>query len=81
MFLGFRGDTSSFVRDVTSIDSTGYGSYFKALVCDPFVRKRGKITLYSGSSRDESSKTTEIYTHFTQKSWDNLKNPLEDLEI
>ena len=29
----------------------------------------------------ESSKTTEIYTHITKKSWDKIKSPLDDLEI
>ena len=29
----------------------------------------------------ESSKTIEIYTHITKKSWDNIKSPLDDLEI
>lgn len=29
----------------------------------------------------ESSKTTEIYTHITRKSWDKIKSPLDDLEI
>lgn len=29
----------------------------------------------------ESSKTTEIYTHITKKSWDRIKSPLDDLEI
>jgi integrase/recombinase XerD len=29
----------------------------------------------------ESSKTTEIYTHITQKSWAKIKSPLDDLEM
>ncbi len=29
----------------------------------------------------ESSKTTEIYTHITKKSWDKIKSPLDDLDI
>jgi integrase/recombinase XerD len=29
----------------------------------------------------ESSKTTEIYTHMTQKGWDKLKSPIDDLKI
>ncbi|MFN8303563.1 MAG: tyrosine-type recombinase/integrase [Saprospiraceae bacterium] len=29
----------------------------------------------------ESSKTTEIYTHITKKSWDKIKSPLDNLEI
>ena len=29
----------------------------------------------------ESSKTTEIYTHITKKSWEKIKSPLDDLEI
>jgi site-specific recombinase XerD len=29
----------------------------------------------------ESSKTTEIYTHITKKSWDKIKSPLDDLVI
>jgi site-specific recombinase XerD len=29
----------------------------------------------------ESTKTTEIYTHITKKSWDKIKSPLDDLEI
>lgn len=29
----------------------------------------------------ESSKTTEIYTHITKKSWDKIKSPLDDLEL
>jgi integrase/recombinase XerD len=29
----------------------------------------------------ESSKTTEIYTHITKKGWDNLKSPLDFLDI
>jgi len=29
----------------------------------------------------ESSKTTEIYTHITKKSWDKIISPLDDLEI
>lgn len=29
----------------------------------------------------ESTKTTEIYTHITKKSWNKIKSPLDDLEI
>ena len=29
----------------------------------------------------ESSKTTEVYTHITKKSWEKIKSPLDDLEI
>lgn len=29
----------------------------------------------------ESSKTTEIYTHITKKSWEKIKSPLDDLEM
>ena len=29
----------------------------------------------------ESSKTTEIYTHITTKGFDQLKSPLDNLEI
>ena len=29
----------------------------------------------------ESSKTTEIYTHITKKGFNNIKNPLYDLDI
>ncbi len=29
----------------------------------------------------ESSKTTEIYTHITRKSWEKIKSPLDDLEM
>lgn len=29
----------------------------------------------------ESSKTTEIYTHITHKEWDEIKSPLDDLNI
>lgn len=29
----------------------------------------------------ESTKTTEIYTHITKKSWDRIKSPLDDLDI
>jgi Site-specific recombinase XerD len=29
----------------------------------------------------ESSKTTEIYTHITKKSWEKVKSPLDDLEV
>ena len=29
----------------------------------------------------KSSKTTEIYTHITQKSRDEIKSPLDDSEI
>jgi integrase/recombinase XerD len=29
----------------------------------------------------ESSKTTELYTHITQKSWNKIKSPLDDLVI
>jgi integrase/recombinase XerD len=29
----------------------------------------------------ESSKTTEIYTHITKKSWDKIKSPLDSLHI
>ncbi|MBK7939660.1 MAG: tyrosine-type recombinase/integrase [Lewinellaceae bacterium] len=29
----------------------------------------------------ESSRTTEIYTHITKKSWDRIKSPLDDLDI
>jgi integrase/recombinase XerD len=29
----------------------------------------------------ESSKTTEIYTHITKKGWDNLKSPLDFLDV
>ena len=30
---------------------------------------------------DSSSKTTEIYTHITTKGFDQIKNPLDKLEI
>lgn len=29
----------------------------------------------------ESTKTTEIYTHITKKSWDKIKSPMDDLDI
>lgn len=29
----------------------------------------------------ESSKTTEIYTHITRKGWENLRSPLDDLDV
>jgi integrase/recombinase XerD len=29
----------------------------------------------------ESSKTTEIYTHFTTKGFDQIKSPLDGLDI
>jgi len=29
----------------------------------------------------ESSKTTEIYTHITDKGWDKIKSPIDDLDL
>jgi site-specific recombinase XerD len=29
----------------------------------------------------ESSRTTELYTHITKKGWNNIKSPLDDLDI
>jgi len=40
------------------------------------------FALYSGvNGSRSSSKTTEIYTHITTKGFDQIKNPLDNLDI
>ncbi|WP_199708033.1 hypothetical protein [Algoriphagus lacus] len=41
----------------------------------------GKIPTLKRLFSDESSKTTEIYTHVTSKGFDQIKSPLDQLDL
>jgi integrase/recombinase XerD len=47
--------------------------------CDTLTRKWYRFTLHSRIISHSSSKTTEIYTHVSTKSLQQIKSPFDDL--
>ena len=56
-------------------------SYPSAHVCHTQSGKGVNLRYIQDMMRHSSSKTTEIYTHITQKDLDQIKSPMDDLDL
>jgi hypothetical protein len=55
------------------------GSIFPAAINISFIGECYSFEVYTGAMGHSSSKTTEIYTHVSTKSLQQIKGPFDDL--